>query len=74
MFSSGKIVKEKDISRNRFIVQACEQALNNSAGKWPEDFFETELSRKDLRLLRESVQEMEDAIISMRKNRRDVDL
>ena len=69
-----QIVKEKEISRNRFIIQACEQALNNSAGRWPEDFFEPELSGKDLRLLREVVREMEDAIINMRKNRSGVSL
>jgi hypothetical protein len=67
-------VKEKGISRNRFIIQACEQALNNIAGQWPEGFFEPELNQEDLRLLREGVLEMEEAIISMRKNRRDVDL
>ncbi len=39
-----QIVKKKGISRNRFIVQACEQALNNDAGQWPEDFFEPGLS------------------------------
>lgn len=69
-----QIVKEKSISRNRFIIQACEQALNNSAGHWPEGFFEHELSGEDLRLLREGVLEMEDAIISMRNNRREIDL
>lgn len=69
-----QLVKEKGISRNRFIVQACEQALENSAGQWPEDFFESELKREDLKLLREAVFEMEEAIICMRKNRKDVAL
>jgi Arc/MetJ-type ribon-helix-helix transcriptional regulator len=69
-----QLVKEKGISRNRFIVQACEEALNNSAGRWPEDFFELDLSNENLSLLREGVAEMEEAIISMRKNRMDVDL
>lgn len=62
-------VKENNISRNRFIIQACEQALDNSAGQWPEGFFKTEFNEEDLELLNESVQEMEDAIISKRKNR-----
>ncbi|OIP31388.1 MAG: hypothetical protein COW04_09835 [Deltaproteobacteria bacterium CG12_big_fil_rev_8_21_14_0_65_43_10] len=69
-----QIVKEKSISRNRFIVQACEQALNNSVGQWPEGFFESELNGDNLILLREGVSEMEEAIISMRKNRRDAAL
>jgi metal-responsive CopG/Arc/MetJ family transcriptional regulator len=69
-----QIIKEKSISRNRFIVEACEQALNNSIGQWPEGFFESELNGDNLILLREGVSEMEEAIISMRKNRRDAAL
>ncbi len=70
----NRIVKEKGISRNRFIIQACEQAVINNAGEWPEDFFEPDISGKDLRLLREGVAELEEAIISMRKNRKGVEL
>jgi len=69
-----EIVKEKGISRNRFIKQACEQAVNNNAGKWPEGFFEPSLSKENSSLLREGVSEMEGIIISMRKNRRRIDL
>lgn len=69
-----QIVKEKGISRNRFIVQACEEALNSYAGQWPEGFFEYEDHEEDLSLLKEGVLEMEEAIISMRKNRRNVGL
>ena len=69
-----QMVKEKEISRNRFIIQACEEALNNSAGQWPEDFFEPQLSGKDLQLLREGVREMKCSIINKRKNRSDVSL
>jgi predicted transcriptional regulator len=69
-----QIVKKKGISRNRFIVQACEQALDNDAGQWPEDFFDSGLSKEQLELLREGVAEMEEAIINMRRNRMKVDL
>ncbi len=69
-----EIVKEKGISRNRFIVRACEEALDNSAGRWPENFFETDLGEENIKLLREGVAEMEEAIRKMRKNRADVDL
>jgi hypothetical protein len=69
-----QIVKEKGISRNRFIVEACEQAVVNNAGEWPEDFFEPDLSGDDLRLLREGVAEMKEAIISMRKSRKGMEL
>lgn len=70
----NQIVKEKGVSRNRFIIQACEQAVVNNAGEWPEDFFEPDLSGDDLRLLREGVAEMEVAIISMRKSRKGMEL
>ena len=65
----NKVVKEKGISRNRFIILACEQALENDAGQWPEGFFEDEPSKKDLKLLKEGVKEMEKAILRMRRNR-----
>ena len=69
-----QIVKKKGVSRNRFIVQAYEHELNNDAGQWPEDFFEPGLSGEQLKLLREGVAEMEEAIINMRRNRMNVDL
>ena len=69
-----QIVKKKGISRNRFIVQACEQALDNDAGQWPEDFFEPVLSKEQLELLREGVAELEEAIMNMRRNRMNIDL
>jgi len=64
-----RTVNEIGISRNRFIIKACEEALLNGAGRWPEDFFEPDLSASNLRLLREGVAEMEEAIVRMRKNR-----
>lgn len=68
------VVKEKGISRNRFIILACEQALENEAGQWPEGFFSQDYGDKNLRLLRKDVKEMEGAIFSNRKNRAPVDL
>ena len=67
-------VKEKEISRNRFIIQACEHALNNIAGEWPAGFFDPDLSEEDLKILSEGVREMEQAIIDKRKNRKDTTL
>lgn len=69
-----QIVKEKKISRNRFIIQACEKALNNSAGQWPKNFFKSELTEEDFHLLQEGIEEMEDAILSKRRNRSSLDL
>ena len=68
------IVKTKEISRNRFIIQACELALKNVAGDWPEGFFDTDISAEDLRILEEGVQEMEQAIVKNRKSRIDTAL
>lgn len=64
-----QLVKEKAISRNRFIVQACEKALDSHEGEWPENFFDSELNKNDLKLLKKSVSEMKDRIIQNRKNR-----
>ncbi len=69
-----QFTKEKEISRNRFIIQACEQALKTISGEWPEGFFETNLSRKDLKMLREGVEEMEGVIIQTRKSRKSSNL
>ena len=69
-----QFTKEKEISRNRFIIQACEQALNSISGEWPEGFFHTPLNKKDLKMLRDGVQEMEDAILLMRRSRKAANL
>ena len=69
-----KAAREKGTSRNRFIINACEMALDNEGGKWPGDFFTTKLNEEDLQLLRDGVSEMERAIISARRNRGDIDL
>ena len=68
------MTKEKEISRDRFIMQACEQALNNIASEWPDGFFNSDLNEGDLQLLKEGVQEMEDAIIQRRKHRKNIPL
>jgi hypothetical protein len=67
-----EIVKEKGISRNRFVIEACEQAFDIDAGQWPEAFFEDEPSKKDLKLLKEGVKEMEQLIIQRRRNRKEL--
>lgn len=67
-----EIVKEKGISRNRFVIEACEQAFDIDAGQWPEGFFEDEPSKKDLKLLKEGVKEMEQLIMQRRRNRKEL--
>ena len=44
------------------------------AGRWPEDFFEPDISSSNLRMLKEGVAEMEDAIMRMRKNQTDIEV
>jgi hypothetical protein len=64
-----KAVKEKKISRNRFIIQACEEALDHMGGEWPKGFFEPLSEEEDLHLLQEATVEMEKIIFAKRKNR-----
>jgi len=63
------VAKEQNISRNRFIIQACEDALNHMGGEWPSGFFQPIPDEEDSRVLREAAIEMEKAIFAKRKNR-----
>jgi len=67
-------VREQKISRNRFIIKACEQALNNFAGNWPDGFFDFDLNAQDNKLLKEAALEMRHAIVSQRKSRKSINL
>jgi predicted transcriptional regulator len=70
-----KLVRQKKISRNRFIIEACESALKKDEGEWPKGFFDELLNDEDRKLLAEAGLEMESAIMSARRNRnRGVDL
>ncbi|MCK5673306.1 MAG: hypothetical protein KAH95_08005 [Spirochaetales bacterium] len=71
-----KILSELDtaarkhgVSRNKYFLIACEAALEKEAGEWPEDFFNLDLSKEDLQLLRESSREVESSILANRFNR-----
>jgi Arc/MetJ-type ribon-helix-helix transcriptional regulator len=69
LFEIDKLVKEKKTSRNRFIIEACRNALKNQEGKWPKNFFDERLCSEDLALLTEAGFEMESAILNSRANR-----
>ena len=68
-------------SKSRWVAEAIKHSFQD---QWPDGFFEfagswkddtePELSGENLKLLREGVAEMEEAIRKMRKNRADVDL
>ena len=60
---------EKNISRNKFVIEACQAALARNAGAWPDLFFDLQLTEEDKRLLRDAVGEMEEVIYLHRQNR-----
>ena len=64
-----KVAHSRNISRNRFVVQACQQAVASDAGQWPEGFFDLKLSSDDQALLNEASAELEQAILRHRSNR-----
>lgn len=63
------VARRRGISRNRFVIQACEQAVVLDSGQWPEGFFSLELSPHDRALLDEAATEMEQVIMRNRTNR-----
>jgi len=69
-----KVVSDKKISRNRFIIEACEKALDSAAGEWPKGFFDMQMDHEEFRLLTEAGLELESAIIRLRRNRNRIDL
>ena len=60
------VARQRKISRNRFVIQACEKAVASDAGEWPEGFFEQQISTADQALLNQAVKEMETAIARSR--------
>ena len=61
--------RRRGISRNRFVIQACEQAVAGDAGQWPDGFFEPLPSPDDQALLNEAAAEMDEAVRRSRANR-----
>jgi hypothetical protein len=77
----NKAVTAAGKSKSKWVAEAIQHSLQD---QWPEGFFELagswkddtepDLSGENLKLLREGVAEMEEAIHKMRKNRADVDI
>jgi hypothetical protein len=63
------VAHRRGISRNRFVIQACEQAVAGDSGQWPERFFELEMSPGDQALLDQATVELEEAVAGSRANR-----
>lgn len=57
------------VSRNRFVLDACERAIEEDEGEWPEGFFDSPLEPGELGLLREATEEIERSIAAGRRNR-----
>jgi hypothetical protein len=56
-------------SRNRFVLQACREALARQAGEWPAGFFDSLYGTEDQKLLAEATRELETGILTRRMNR-----
>jgi len=61
--------RDLGVSRNRFVLQACKEALARQAGEWPKRFFESVHSREDQGLLAEASRELEREVLMRRTNR-----
>jgi hypothetical protein len=55
--------------RNRFVLQACREALARKVGDRPRDFFAPLADPDDQRLLAEAGRELESVVLSHRRNR-----
>ena len=61
--------RKHGVSRNKYFLKACEEALEKEDGEWPEDFFTLNMDDEDILLLRESSKEVENSIYANRLNR-----
>jgi len=57
------------VSRNRFVLQACGEALARQAGEWPAGFFDSPHRKEDETLLAEATRELEKGVLARRMNR-----
>ncbi len=64
-----RVAGASGMSRNRFVTEACRDAVNRSGGDWPDGFFRRERSPGDRKLLAEAAREMEREIMAARRNR-----
>ena len=61
--------REHGMSRNRYVLKACEEALVRDEGKWPEGFFSADMKEEDLSILRKATMKMDHEIYSHGRNR-----
>jgi hypothetical protein len=64
-----RIARERGVSRNRLIVEACRRVVRER-DQWPPGYFSNEhLSAEDLALLERSARDFVDPIFSCRRSR-----
>lgn len=56
------------VSRNRFVLAACSDALDRQAGEWPEGFFDPP-GAEEQRLLEEATKALEQDVLASRRSR-----
>lgn len=57
------------VSRNEFVIRACREAVASDAGAWPGGFFRPALTAGELALLRATGADLEQSILTSRRNR-----
>ena len=63
------VAQRHGVSRNRFVMRACQDAIAKDAGAWPESFFCLDLQPGELAVLRGAGHEMERSIRAARRSR-----
>lgn len=63
------IARRLGVSRNKFVIQACQESIARDAGTWPEGFFRPDLTADELALLRAAGADLEQSIYTDRRNR-----
>jgi hypothetical protein len=64
-----RAARSRGVSRNKFVLQACGEALAREAGAWPQDFFEPSLDPDDENVLAQATRELEREVRARRTNR-----
>ena len=63
------VARRQGVSRNRFVMRACQDAVAKDAGEWPARFFCLDLDPTELAVLRDAGAEWELSIRSARRSR-----
>lgn len=66
-----RAARQRRISRNRLITEACRSIVSAGGTQWPPDFFAPDrLSQRELGLLRSSFEDWQRTIASQRHSKR----